>query len=98
MCDKQTLGLLELYFLFCNFSVEFTGGSVNPAMSFGPAVIGTHDDRWDYHYIHWIGPNVAGLICSVIYRLFFASKAWIPVFRQQIDDDDEDDDVVTAIN
>ena len=101
VCNVQALGFGgdRVTAFFCYFSIEFTGGSVNPATSFGPAVIGTDNNRWDYHYIHWIGPNLAGIISAVVYRLFFATKAWIPVFRQAMDDDDDDsDDVVTSIN
>ena len=34
-------------------SVYLTGGSVNPARSFGPAVLGGFDP---YHWIYWAGP------------------------------------------
>lgn len=57
----------------------------------------TADDRWDYHYVYWVGPLVGGVISSVVYRLFFSSKSWIPVFRHHGDDDD-DDEVVAPIN
>jgi len=37
-----------------NIGVYFTGGSLNPARSFGPAVVtGTFEG---YHWIYWIGP------------------------------------------
>jgi len=81
---------------FCTFSFEFTGGSLNPARSFGPAVIGTSDSRWDYHYIYWAGPIVGAIITSVVYRLMFAYKPWIPIFQQPKDEDD--DDASTTIN
>ena len=61
-------------------------------------MIGTVDNRWDYHYVHWIGPIVGAIITSVTYRLFFASKAWIPVFRRRDDDDEDSDDVIAPIN
>ena len=41
---------------------------------------------------------VGGVVTSIIYQLFFATKSWLPVFRQREDDDDEDDDIVTVIN
>ena len=78
--------------------MEFTGGSLNPARSFGPAVIGTDSNRWDYHYVHWIGPMIGAIITSVVYRLFFSSKAWIPVFKRREEDDDDSDDIISPIN
>ncbi|CAH0040122.1 unnamed protein product [Clonostachys rhizophaga] len=40
--------------------VQFTGGSLNPARSFGPCVItGTFDAE---HWIYWVGPFVGSLI------------------------------------
>jgi aquaporin related protein len=47
--------------------VFFTGGSLNPARSFGPDVIhGTFDS---YHWIYWVGPILGALLAVVFYRL-----------------------------
>jgi len=47
--------------------VFYTGGSLNPARSFGPAVvIGT----WPgYHWIYWIGPLLGSLLAVGFYKL-----------------------------
>ncbi|KFA60874.1 hypothetical protein S40285_04846 [Stachybotrys chlorohalonatus IBT 40285] len=46
--------------------VQFTGGSLNPARSFGPCVItATFDSE---HWIYWVGPTVGSLIAVVFYR------------------------------
>ncbi|KAF7550411.1 hypothetical protein G7Z17_g5749 [Cylindrodendrum hubeiense] len=46
--------------------VQFTGGSLNPARSFGPCVVtGTFDSE---HWIYWVGPFVGSLIAVVFYR------------------------------
>ncbi|OAG10354.1 aquaporin-like protein, partial [Paraphaeosphaeria sporulosa] len=45
----------------------FTGGSLNPARSFGPdVVLGTFDG---YHWIYWIGPFLGAVIAVLFYRL-----------------------------
>ncbi|EON66335.1 hypothetical protein W97_05728 [Coniosporium apollinis CBS 100218] len=47
--------------------VWFTGGSLNPARSFGPNVIlGTFEG---YHWIYWAGPALGSIVAVVFYRL-----------------------------
>ena len=47
--------------------VFFTGGSLNPARSFGPDVIAARFNG--YHWIYWVGPFL-GAVCAVLfYRL-----------------------------
>lgn len=47
--------------------VYFTGGSLNPARSFGPDVILRTFDS--YHWIYWVGPILGALVAVVFYRL-----------------------------
>ncbi|KAB2569374.1 Aquaporin-1, partial [Lasiodiplodia theobromae] len=47
--------------------VYFTGGSLNPARSFGPDVIMHTFDG--YHWIYWVGPALGSLLAVVLYRL-----------------------------
>ncbi|EKG20443.1 Major intrinsic protein [Macrophomina phaseolina MS6] len=47
--------------------VYFTGGSLNPARSFGPDVI-LHNFN-GYHWIYWVGPGLGSLLAVVMYRL-----------------------------
>lgn len=46
--------------------VYFTGGSVNPARSFGPSVVSHHFHS--YHWIYWVGPILGALLASGFYK------------------------------
>jgi len=46
--------------------VYYTGGSLNPARSFGPCVI---SGVWDpEHWIYWVGPSAGAVIAWAFYR------------------------------
>ncbi|KAF2254872.1 aquaporin [Trematosphaeria pertusa] len=47
--------------------VFFTGGSLNPARSFGPDVILHTFDG--YHWIYWVGPFLGAIVAVIFYRL-----------------------------
>jgi MIP family channel proteins len=46
----------------------FTGASMNPARTFGPALAGRH---WINHGVFWVGPLFGGIIAAVVYDRFF---------------------------
>jgi aquaporin related protein len=50
--------------------VFYTGGSVNPARSFGPAVV-THSFH-SYHWIYWLGPVLGAILASAFYMFIKA--------------------------
>ncbi|EMD68343.1 hypothetical protein GGP41_003442 [Bipolaris sorokiniana] len=47
--------------------VFFTGGSLNPARSFGPCVV--TGDFPSYHYIYWFGPIMGSLLACGVYKV-----------------------------
>ncbi|KAJ0020496.1 hypothetical protein Pint_32049 [Pistacia integerrima] len=54
----------------------FDGASLNPAMSFGPALV-----SWDWtnHWIYWAGPLIGGGIAGLVYETFFISQSYEPI-------------------
>ena len=41
-----------------------TGASMNPARSFGPALV---SGIWDFHIYYWIGPIIGAVLAAVLY-------------------------------
>lgn len=48
--------------------IPFTGCSINPARSFGPAVVHNY---WRRHWIWWVAPLLGGLLAATIYNALF---------------------------
>lgn len=54
------------------FAIPVTKAGLNPARSFGPAVIA---DSWRDHWVFWVGPLVGGLLAGLLYEYIFAAGA-----------------------
>ncbi|KZM21083.1 uncharacterized protein EKO05_0003566 [Ascochyta rabiei] len=67
--------------------VYYTGGSLNPARSFGPCVVtGVFDVE---HWIYWVGPGLGAIIAVVFYK--FIKMLEYEVANPGQDDDDKDE-------
>lgn len=57
----------------------FSGGSMNPARSFGPAVA---SGDFSGHWIYWVGPLIGGGLAGIIYPNVFMQHEHIPLTNQ----------------
>ncbi|XP_019409780.1 PREDICTED: lens fiber major intrinsic protein-like [Crocodylus porosus] len=55
----------------------FSGGSLNPARSLGPAIV---TGIWDDHWVYWLGPGLGAVLGGLTYELLFAG----PAAREQL--------------
>ncbi|XP_025757563.1 aquaporin AQPAe.a isoform X1 [Oreochromis niloticus] len=51
---------------------RFSGASMNPARSLGPAII---TGFWEDHWVYWIGPVLGAILAGMSHEFFFARSA-----------------------
>ena len=68
----QGLAIGGMIFLIHLVGVPLTGASVNPARTFGPALI---SGFWEFHWMYWAAPILGGIIAGLIMNYVFVKKA-----------------------
>jgi len=53
------------------FAGPYTGPSMNPARSFGPALVA---NVWDGHWVYWLGPITGAIAGALTYQGLFRAK------------------------
>ncbi|CAM8904423.1 unnamed protein product [Rhodiola kirilowii] len=56
-------------------TIPITGTGINPARSFGAAVIYNSEKSWDDHWIFWVGPMVGALAAAAYHQYILRAAA-----------------------
>jgi len=61
-----------MVFLLHLVGVPLTGASMNPARTFGPALM---SGFWEFHWLYWAAPILGGIIAGLIMNYVYVNKA-----------------------
>ena len=61
----QTIAIGGYVALAATFAGPIAGASMNPARSFGPALLG---GTWNSHWVYWVGPLLGAALGALLYR------------------------------
>ncbi len=65
----------------CLFGGPYTGASMNPARSFGPAVV---MNSWENHWVYWVGPLAGSVLAAVMYTCVLRQQPRIVVRSESL--------------
>jgi MIP family channel proteins len=60
----------------CLFGGPYTGASMNPARSFGPALV---MNSWQNHWVYWVGPLIGSVVAAIMYTCVLKQQPRIVV-------------------
>ena len=63
------IGLTVAFDILC--IGKWTGASMNPARSLGPALVGGH---WDIHWVYWAGPILGACLAGFLWDALHLTK------------------------
>lgn len=60
-------------------AVPVTGASINPARTFGPALLGGY---WNTHWLYWLAPLLGGTAAGLVYDRVIAPGRKVPLLAE----------------